>query len=213
MYASPLDIHTHRLPARIGSALVNSYPHSFHSSPGHCYSVGIHPWHLSEATDDTWRLLEEAVRHPQVWAVGEAGLDRLAHTPLSCQLAAFKQQALLAETVGKPLIIHLVKATAELLQLRRQLRPAQPWIVHGFRGKPRQAQQLLHHGFYLSFGEHFNAETLRTVPLDRLLLETDESLLPIERLYEQAARIRATSTAELMEGVRSNIQCLFSPSR
>ena len=79
--------------------------------------------------------LEELVRHPQVLAVGEAGLDKLADAPMDLQVEVFRCQACLAEEVGKPLVIHLVKAVDELLKVKRDLRPSNPWIIHGFRGK------------------------------------------------------------------------------
>lgn len=53
---------------------------------------------------------------------------------------------------GKPLVIHLVKAVDELLKVKRDLRPSNPWIIHGFRGKAALAEEYLKHGFYLSFG-------------------------------------------------------------
>ena len=68
---------------------------------------------------------------------------------------SFEYQARLSVELGKPLVIHLVKAMSELLKLKQQIKPANPWIIHGFRGKPALAEECLRHGFYLSFGEKY----------------------------------------------------------
>ena len=85
----------------------------------------------------------------------------------------------------------------------------QPWIIHGFRGKKEVARSLLDQGFYLSFGQKFQPETLRYVPEDRLLLETDESLLPIREIYQEAASTRKTTVEQLEKAVSSTINKLF----
>ena len=57
---------------------------------------------------------------------------------------------------------------------KRDLRPSNPWIIHGFRGKAALAEEYLKHGFYLSFGEKYQEAALCRVPADRLFIETDE---------------------------------------
>lgn len=227
----PLDTHAHHLPPLPGTAIVNCYPETFLPQEGEWYSVGIHPWYIemqpclpvassgSAGVSVTESLpaaplhlrlpkLKEQLSHPQVLAVGEAGLDRFAEAPMTLQAEAFREQALLAEAVEKPLIIHLVRAVDELLQLRRALRPRQPWIIHGFRGKAPLAGELLKHGFFLSFGENYHAEALCATPLHRLLLETDESTASIETLLCRAASLRNAGTGELREALLRNIKSL-----
>lgn len=173
------------------------------------YTVGIHPWRVQDVTAEEWMRLEEIAAHPQVLAIGEAGLDKCIDTPLSFQQEVFARQVLLAEQVRKPLIIHLVKAQDELLALRKALRPCQPWIIHGFRGKSQQAQQLLQHGLYLSFGEHYQEDAFRQTPLDCLFLETDESQLSLIDLYQRAASLRSLSIEQLANAVNINFKQLF----
>ena len=206
----PLDIHTHRLPSRPGEAIVNFAPDAFAPQAGGWYSVGVHPWQASEAeTERALALLERLVLHPQVVAVGEAGLDRLAAAPMPVQEAVFCRQARLAEAVGKPLIIHLVKAADELLRLRRVLRPTVPWVIHGFRGKEALAAMWMRHGCLLSFGARYREEALCGLPADRLLLETDESGADIDGLCERAALLRRTTPADLRERVEKNVAGIF----
>lgn len=196
----PLDCHTHRLPAVAGQALVSIRPTEFCPQAGHYYSVGVHPWYPQDG-ESNWR---EMLRHPQVRAVGEAGLDKRCNTPWQKQLALFREQIEVSEMLGKPLIIHLVGATDELLALRRTLQPRQAWVIHGFRGKAPLAESYLRHGLYLSFGSRFQPEALLAVPLDRLLLETDESTEPIGEIYDRVARLRGISAATLTAATQAN---------
>ena len=207
------DIHTHRLPDCAGQAIVSCEADDFHPLGGQFYSVGLHPWHLTAdfvADGSQARRLAEVCRHPQVVAVGEAGLDKLkSPVSLEQQMETFRFQAVLAEEVDKPLVIHQVKAVDELLQMRRKIHPHQPWIIHGFRGNSHMAAQLLHHGFYLSFGEWYSEEALRVVPLHRLFLETDESALPVQSLYMRAAVVRQMLVDDLCRAVQENVERVF----
>lgn len=210
----PVDIHTHQLPVVPGEAIVNCYPETFAPQEGCWYSVGIHPWHLISFVgqgeqDDRMVILAELASHSQVLAIGEAGLDKLANASMAMQIESFEHQARLAMEVDKPLVIHLVKAADELLKLRQTLRPANPWIIHGFRGKAAMAQEYLRHGFYLSFGEKYQEEAFRITPVERLFIETDESVVPIFELYERAAQLRGVSCDELLESVQQNIRKVF----
>ena len=212
MQPYPIDIHTHRPPSVPGEAIVCCPPGDFHPQEGDWYSIGIHPWRLE---DSDWEKaanlarFESLVRHPQVLAVGEAGLDKLTAAPPDRQLEALRYQARVAEAAGKPLILHLVKATAELLALKHELKPRVPWIIHGFRGKAQLAEDLVRHGLYLSFGARYQEEALRNMPADRLFLETDESDTPIIDLYERAARLRGITRDKLMETVSRNVRHVF----
>lgn len=218
----PVDIHTHHLPQEAGTAIVNCYPEAFVPRAGGWYSVGIHPWRINECLrmslqdsvsvvrQEAERLLtKELANHPQVLAIGEAGLDKLADAPLSVQVEIFEYQARLAEEVGKPLVIHLVKAVDELLRLKQAVRPSVPWIIHGFRGKAVLAEEYLRHGFYLSFGEKYQEEALRRVPVHRLFVETDESMVPVDALYERAAGVRGVPVKEFRDAVQGNIGKVF----
>ena len=108
-----------------GFRIVNRPPDDFMPCQEQWYSVGVHPWALQqgEVRQETWEKLREAAVHPQVLAVGEAGLDRLVQVPMKLQEAVFARQAELAGEAGKPLIVHLVRAVDELLRLKKALKP------------------------------------------------------------------------------------------
>lgn len=175
-----LDIHTHH-PAPQPQAVVNVSPTDFSPAGRQLYSVGIHPWTTVEEPSETlWEQLDKAAHHPQVVAIGECGIDLLKGGPLFRQLLVLKRQIELSESIGKPLIIHAVKADDIIMGLKRDMNPKQKWAIHGFRGKPQAAAQLSKAGIWLSFGERFNPEAPKVVPNDMLLAETDESQLTIE---------------------------------
>lgn len=145
-------------------------------------------------------------RRPQVLAIGEAGIDHLAPAPIDHQTAILRLQAELAETVRKPLLLHLVRSTQEILRLRRQIRPTVPWIIHGFRGNATLARQLLDHGFSLSYGARYQPQALLATPKNRLFIETDQAVVPILSLYARAATLLQTTPDDLLSSIKANIR-------
>lgn len=188
-----LDIHTHKpfpQPQGVISLRIREGEEQPALDVGQLYSAGIHPWDSAES--DALGAVESFCSQPQVVAIGECGVDILRGGPMFMQLNLFRRHIELSERIGKPIVVHCVKADDIICGLRRDLRPAMPWAIHGYRGKPSAAAQLLKSGCYISFGEHFNIDTLRSVPEERILAETDESELSIDaiisRLSEAAGR-------------------------
>jgi TatD DNase family protein len=175
------DTHSHR-QAPYPSGIINvSIGSSLSSSQS--YSIGVHPWYIEEAPDNWEDILRQNAAKPEVVAIGETGIDLVqAKAPLFKQLNILKRHADIAEELGKPLIIHDVKADDIIAGLHRDMRPSVPWIIHGYRGKPGGADLLLKAECYLSFGQYFNADTLRHIPLTHYLAETDESPLSIDEI-------------------------------
>ena len=205
------DIHTHCLPEHPAQAILS---HNVGSEPldrkeVHS-SVGIHPWYLTEQnTGVQLQLLEQTLQDHRVVALGEAGLDHLRGCTLDVQTTVFRHEVALAETYHLPMVIHCVRAFNELIQLKKELHPAQPWIIHGFRGKESVARDLLHHGFHLSFGAHFQEEAVRIVPPECLFIETDESQENIEEICRNIAKARGVSPEDLAEAINKNVREVF----
>lgn len=222
-----LDIHTHKSEkASRGKAIINCRwlpgaslcgvgggSADIALEEGYFYSAGIHPWDLAETIEFNAEAQLKSLRalfaNRQLIAVGEAGLDKLAAAPMEFQIEMFEKQVILSEDLRLPLIIHCVKAMEELLAVKKKLHPAQPWIWHGFRGKPEQAAQLIKNGIYLSFGVHYPEETLNQVPVERLFLETDDSPVDIEDVLREAARVRGVGEEKLRREIAENIQKVF----
>ena len=204
------DIHTHYTPVNPSDvAIVNRIVRIDMKLPedwaGDWYSYGIHPWYIEEDTEKQLTILKDVVNHPEVVAIGEAGLDKKAAAPMETQQSVFLSQAQLAEEIGKPLIIHCVKAWQELIVCRKKIRPQMPWIIHGFRGKEKLAAQLIHAGFILSFGLRFHPEAAKTAWPDNLLLETDEAAVDIRLIYQQMAKTLSIPVVDLVAQITRNV--------
>ena len=200
------DCHTHREALH---AVVNVPSHNFAPTDGIFYSMGIHPWEAGEADEVLWNRFVDAASSPRVVALGETGLDARRGPSLDVQRRWFERHVALSETLGKPLIIHCVGAFHVLLAMRSGLRPRQPWLVHGFRGKPTLGRQLLDAGLYVSLGFRFNEETARMVPDDRLLIETDDSGLAITDVAARLAAARRVPVASLLAQATTAATALF----
>lgn len=201
-----LDIHTHK-PAPYPDGIVSIDNLEAPLLDGQLYSVGIHPWNTAEMpTQETWNRLEALASDPRVAAIGECGVDLLKGGQLFRQLQILKRQIEISEKAGKPLILHCVKGADIILGLKRDFNPVQAWIIHGFRGNPRLGRQLTDKGLFLSFGEKFNAETVAETPADRLLAETDESMLSIAEII---GRLSVAANRDVMEAVRANMESLI----
>jgi TatD DNase family protein len=213
-----VDIHTHGPESHEVMAVISLEAVSRETSlqgDARC-SVGVHPWQ-TDCLDLGDRLLEleRLCERPNVLAIGECGLDRLRGAALSVQTEVFTRQIRLAERLGKPLIVHCVRAFSELLGLKRKLRVSVPMIVHGFNQRERIGEQLLAEGFWLSFGrallERRSAASalFPRVPEDRLFLETDDASLEIGAVYAAAAELRRAAPDALRTAIWINFRKIF----
>lgn len=201
------DFHTHNRETN-SLAIVNcGLDDDFRRYPR--FSLGIHPWEV----DDHWMEKLDAYRHllanppfegfwDRLVAYGEIGIDKVRGGDLKMQTACFEEQLLLAQRYGLPVVIHCVKAYDEVWRSLRELLLPHPYTVvfHGFRGKPELAARLLRWNYgYLSFGPHFNADSLRLAYASgRMFLETDDSGATIEEIYSLASKALSISPAEIV---------------
>lgn len=198
-----LDFHTHCLQAE--HAIINADACRFFPQAGKCYSVGVHPWLAEQDAAAQWERVQALAAHPQVVAIGETGLDSLRGAPLAAQMLLFERHIALANQVGKPLVVHMVRTSQQVLQAWRRCQHHVPCAIHGFRGNARVVQPLVEAGFYISFGEHFNAEALRQVPLCQILAETDESTLPIADIIARMAEALSMPAADVQTLISANL--------
>lgn len=210
-----IDCHTHRQAPAPG-AIISTSPIGFVAQGVQPWSVGLHPWDLPlycadnlRIKDEIWVELVAAAASPYVVAVGECGIDLSHGGLLATQMLAFRRQALLAERLRKPLVIHAVKAHDFITGMKKDIAPEQPWIIHGFRNKPTIAEIYLKAGCWLSFGEKFSPESLDITPADRLLAETDESLMPIDTIIR---RLEEAAQRPLRDAIISNGRIFKIPS-
>lgn len=187
-----MDFHTHDIHTPPGAGIVCLpqevllYPDHWLDAEGRLpaarsgamYAAGIHPWWTSAPDfqlDAHLEGLRSLLPLPEVVQLGECGIDRLRGAALEQQCRIFEAQVALSEEYGVPMTIHCVRAYDVLLGERRRLRPSKCWTIHGFRGKPALARQLLDAGFDLSFGPLRNEESYAITPPERRHDETDTS--------------------------------------
>ena len=143
-------------------------------------AVGSHPDdadHVDEARILTYRKL---ARHPRVKAIGEIGLDyHYEDVPRDVQQHAFRLQMSLAEELDLPVIIHEREAHGDALAIIDEY-PTVKGVFHCFSGSPETAGELVRRGWYIGFtgvvtfkNARKAVETARSIPLDRILIETD----------------------------------------
>ena len=208
------DIHSHTVPD-MQENKINSFcmkdKDTVNFISAKQISIGIHPWYVT--ADDIERQTEwikhTAINDKRVIAIGECGTDKLCNTDMNLQYEAFCNCITLSEELKLPLIIHSVKTSNEIIKLRKSIRPKQSWIIHGFRGKPEQALQYTNNGFYLSFGKLYNAESIKIIPLDKLLFETDEYTGNITEIIRSAAETLDIPTDKIQDIASENAKRLF----
>jgi TatD DNase family protein len=152
-------------------------------APALVVSAGIHPWNASEWASANIPLPLLSLRSSRISFFGEIGLDNSCGVDFDDQQFVFEQQLMLANEMGKSVLIHNVGHQAEVLALKRRYVRIPAWILHGYRGKPQGVDQYVRNGFYISFGANHQPDALRACPLDRLLLESDESDVTMNNLY------------------------------
>ena len=198
-----VDIHTHRNSDIDKENLVEirnvGVDDIVNADIPYLFSIGIHPWELgtlgfrNPGSLDLWDWMRDNAGRKNFLAIGETGIDRVYKDTLEQQRVVFIKHIELSEECHKPLIIHSVKSYPDIISVRKVTKAKMPWIIHGFQGDEQSAEQLISHDIYLSLGEVlFRDERkasalLKTIPSDRLFLETDDSGRSIADVYERAA--------------------------
>lgn len=174
------------------------------------FSAGVHPWDAGTVSDEDISVgLARFAADNGAVAIGECGLDRLCGVPFERQMQVFTAQASLAERLSLPLVIHAVRASSDVALLHRRMKPSSVWIVHGFRGKPHLAEELLAEGIFLSVGTRFNPGLPGVLGLDRLFVESDTSDVPLADVYGVVARAWGVGREVLAERVRISFDRVF----
>jgi TatD DNase family protein len=203
--------------------------------PGILAAVGIHPHAASTATEADIDSIARMAEHEKVVAIGEIGLDFYRdYSPRDSQLRVLQQQLDLAAQLDIPVIIHCRQAHEEMLAIlydwttRYPERPS-PGVIHCFMGNGETAQQYLEMGFYLSLGGYITYpvnrdahDVIRSIPADRLMVETDCPFLTpqlhrsqrnepayVRYTAEELTKIRNVPLETLAVDTTSNARRLF----
>jgi TatD DNase family protein len=214
-----IDIHNHGAKPCTGYFQVeNLMTHEERipdSDPRVVYTIGIHPWFLTaENIRQQIGIVRQYAECQNIIALGEGGFDRVKGPADQLQQTAFAEQVSIAGEVSKPLFIHCVRAWDELLSQHKKLKPSTPWLIHGFRGKKELAAQLISKGMFLSFWFDFilkpeSTQLLKSLPKEKIFLETDGSGVDIKSIYEKVAVDLSLTIDELKSVIYSNFVTVF----
>lgn len=153
-----------------------------HRHAGVYAAVGLHPHDASACSDRTLERLEELSRCDKVVGIGETGLDfHRDRSPRDLQRSAFREQIRLARRRNLPVIVHDRNAHAETLSILSEEKASEVGgIIHCFSGDFETARRAVGMNFLISIpgaitykGSEAQAEAVRKISLDRLLIETD----------------------------------------
>ncbi len=196
-------------------------------------SVGVHPHEAKEEGQRTPDRLVEAARHPRVIGIGETGLDfYYEHSPRREQEESFRAHIAAARQTGLPLIVHTRDAdreTGDILE-EEHGKGAFPGLIHCFSSGAEVARRALALGLYISISGivTFKAadslcSTVRDIPLDRLLVETDAPYLApvpkrgktnepafVAHTAAKVAELKGVGLAELAAATTDNFFRLFA---
>ena len=168
-------------------------------------AIGAHPGELP-AEPNYLEQLRELAKHPSVKAVGEIGLDyHYEGYDANLQKRVLREQLELARELDLPVILHCRDAMGDMLALLRDYAPLDG-VMHCYSGSAESAKEVLNMGLYLGFTgvvTYKNArkalETLRIVPADRMLIETDcPYLSPVPYRKYHCNSTMLPATAEVM---------------
>ena len=155
-------------------------------------AVGVHPNHSQDVELADLPALREIQADPSVLALGEMGLDYFhQHASREKQHKVFEFQLALATELGRPVVIHSREAIDDTLAHLRNF-PKVRAVFHCFTGKREEAEDILAAGYLLGFTGPVTykksdelRDVVRTMPQDRLLVETDSPYLTPEPMRKQ----------------------------
>jgi TatD DNase family protein len=196
-------------------------------------SVGIHPHEAEAELLDSAAPLIACAGHAKVVGIGESGLDYYyEHSPREQQIVNFRHHIAAARETGLPLIVHARDADDDTIRILGEEMDRGPFtgLLHCFTGTQRLADAALELGLYISvsgIATFKNSAPLRavleTVPLDRLLVETDSPYLApvphrgkrnepafVVHTAAMLAGLKGTTADEIARVTTDNFFCLFA---
>jgi TatD DNase family protein len=197
-------------------------------------SAGVHPHEARLADEGVYDELRGLARDRRIVAIGEIGLDfHYDHSPRPVQREVFRLQVRLARDVGLPVIVHTREADEETAALLEEEGAGEVGgVIHCFTGGLELARRALALGFCVSFSGIVafpRAETIqavaRTLPADRLLVETDAPFLAppphrgkrnepafVVEVARKVAALRGEAYQQVAAASRENFRRLFRRS-
>ena len=209
--------------SRAASELSRKYPFVY-------AAAGSHPDTADEVDDTVLEEYRRLVRsNPKIKAIGEIGLDyHYEDIPREIQKRAFRAQMALAQELNLPVIVHEREAHQDGMDIASEF-PSVTGVFHCFSGSAEMAKWLIARGWYIGFTGVLTFKNARkaleiaaSIPLDRIVLETDCPYMSPEpfrgkrndpgRLYrmaEKLAEIRGLPVEEIHKITMENGKKLY----
>ena len=177
-------------------------------------AVGIQPNYVAAAEPEDWDAIVRLSGESSVVALGETGLDRYwDDTPFDQQQDYFDRHLRLSQETGLPFVVHMRECEEDIMVMLRDARTRGPLrgVMHSFTGSAPMAAECIELGLLISFAgmvTYKKSDELRavaaTVPLDKLLVETDSPYLSPEpvRKIRRNQPAHVAHTARLLAEVR-----------
>lgn len=198
------------------------------SEPMVSVAIGVHPHDAKDWSEERAAWLRSALDHRAVVALGEIGLDyHYDHSPREVQRRVFEAQLALAEELRLPAVIHAREADADVLAILAGA-PKIPVILHSYSSGLALLEGALALGAFASFSGMVTFKTwtgddlIRSVPLDRLLVETDSPYLApvphrgkrnepafVRQVAVRVAAVRRMPVEELIALTGANAEQVF----
>ena len=192
-------------------------------------SVGSHPDSADEVNEEVIAEYRQMAQHPKVRAIGEIGLDYYYETiPRQIQQQAFRLQMELARELKMPVIVHERNAHDDGMKIVKEFKDV-TGVFHCYSGSAEMARQLVNMGWYIGFtgvltfkNARKAVETAESIPLDRIVLETDCPFMSPEPyrgrrndpgylpfMAQKLAEIRNISVEEVIAATTNNAKRLY----
>ena len=195
-------------------------------------AAGVHPHQAGNYSLEAAQKIQDLARSGDIRAVGEIGLDFFYDfAPREEQVHAFRQQLGLARDLDLPVIIHSREAADEVALALREEGFERGGILHCFTESRDFADKMLAQGFWISFSGIVTfpkaldiQEAARSLPADRILLETDSPFLApvplrgkikrnepkyVKYTADFLAKLRNIPLAELAQQTTGNFEACF----
>lgn len=199
-------------------------------------NVGLHPENVEEAKDyeggvDAYlNKIFALSKHERVVAIGEIGLDyHFRDDNKDLQKEVFIKQIEFANENGLPIVVHSRDAMGDTIEILQKHPPKKEGLLHCYAGSVESAKILMKLGFSFSFGGVVTfkngknaAEVVKSLPLDRILIETDCPYLSPEPfrgrrnepknvvyIADKIAQIKGVSIEEVIAQTTKNAERIF----
>ena len=193
-------------------------------------SVGVHPDHVGELSEEKIQWMKELTGREKIVAVGEIGLDHYWDTESDeVQRKWFIRQLELAGEVKKPVIIHSREAAADTMYIMKNYAQGLGGVIHCYSYSREMAEEYVKMGFYIGIGgvvTFKNAKKLKDVaaaiPIEKIVLETDCPYMApepyrgkrnqssyIQYVAEKIAELKEMSPEEVIAVTEKNARDLY----